>query len=366
MKLCLSPNYSKNIFCCSLCLVFLCVHFAYAEADSCPYGYCSEEVAKSIQELDILAKSGDVTAQYQLGGLLFEDVKAPIRNGVKSQQILEAEYWLKKAADSGLDKAQYLLGKLYASYIYQDDVSAFFWYKKAAEQGYAQACRSVGQAYFNGIGVTEDTQEGMKWITKAAEQGDFFAQRDLALKYRDGSIPRAETKAAYWLLKLAERGDKGSMYSIADYYESGVGVEQNDAEALHWYRKVSEQGHAIADDRIGVFYENGRGGTIQNYLEAIKWYKKSGERGYGVPYYRIGLLFESGKGVKQNYSQAIYWYSKSLEIRDGCGDEHKATHLARLYENGLGVAKDIEKAKKLYQFAEQKALANNRCSGINQ
>jgi uncharacterized protein len=354
----------RSIFFSILCTaLLLCIHLGYAGTDQCPYGYCTEQVTKSMQELERLAKSGDVTAQYQFGWLLFENAKNPVRNGVKSQQVLDSEYWIKKAAESGLDKAQYLLGELYGSTIFRDEEKAFFWHKQAAEQGYAKACYAVGHAYFAGIGVTQEKAEGLKWMTQAAELGDYFAQRRLALKYEEREL-KDDKKAAYWLLKLAERGDKSGAYEIASRYESGLGVEQNDFEALRWYRKASELHHAIADDRIGVFYENGRGGVKQDYSEAIKWYKKSGARGFGLPYYRIGLLYEEGRGVRKNYAEAADWYIKSIKIGDSCGDEDKASHLARLYEEGLGVAKDAEKAKKLRQHAEQKKSAYKKCSEV--
>lgn len=103
----------RNFFFSGLCsALLLCVHIGYSGTDQCPYGYCTEQVSESMQELESLAKSGDVTAQYQFGWLLFQNAKNPVRNGVKSQQVLDSEYWLKRAAESGLDKAQYALGDL--------------------------------------------------------------------------------------------------------------------------------------------------------------------------------------------------------------------------------------------------------------
>ena len=45
-------------------------------------------------------------------------------------------------------------------------------------------------------------------------------------------------------------------------------------EAVKWYRKAAEQGHAFAINNIGVFYETGRG-VKQDYLLAKEWYQKA-------------------------------------------------------------------------------------------
>ncbi|MBY0345945.1 MAG: SEL1-like repeat protein [Neisseriaceae bacterium] len=33
-------------------------------------------------------------------------------------------------------------------------------------------------------------------------------------------------------------------------YYNGEGVEQNDAEAVRWYKKAAEQGHADAQNKV--------------------------------------------------------------------------------------------------------------------
>jgi TPR repeat protein len=48
-------------------------------------------------------------------------------------------------------------------------------------------------------------------------------------------------------------------------------VAQNDAEALKWFRKSAEQGHALAQYNLGVMYERGAG-ALQDYVQAYMWY----------------------------------------------------------------------------------------------
>ena len=61
-------------------------------------------------------------------------------------------------------------------------------------------------------------------------------------------------------------------------YEEGIGVPQDYAEALHWYRKAAEQGDANAQINLGFMYNNGRG-VPQNLVQAYMWYKLSADQG---------------------------------------------------------------------------------------
>ena len=61
-------------------------------------------------------------------------------------------------------------------------------------------------------------------------------------------------------------------------YYAGKGVQQDHAEAVKWYRKASEQGHAIAQCELGTCYRKGEG-VPQNDLEAYVWLSLSAAQG---------------------------------------------------------------------------------------
>ncbi len=58
-------------------------------------------------------------------------------------------------------------------------------------------------------------------------------------------------------------------------YDDGLGVPQDDAEAMKWYRKAAEHGDAEHDDAeapfiLGVMYANGQG-FPQDHAKALTW-----------------------------------------------------------------------------------------------
>ena len=61
-------------------------------------------------------------------------------------------------------------------------------------------------------------------------------------------------------------------------YANGEGVARDYAEAVRWYRKAAEQGHAVAQNKLGVRYARGEG-VARDYAEAVRWYRKAAEQG---------------------------------------------------------------------------------------
>ena len=62
-------------------------------------------------------------------------------------------------------------------------------------------------------------------------------------------------------------------------YYKGIGVKQDDAEALRWYTKAAEQGDADAQYHLGDRYYLGEG-VKKDYAEALRWWKKAAEQGH--------------------------------------------------------------------------------------
>ena len=74
--------------------------------------------------------------------------------------------------------------------------------------------------------------------------------------------------------------------------QNGWGTEQDHSEAVKWYRKAAEQGHANAQNNLGWMYQNGWG-IEQDYYEAVKWYRKAAELGNVRSQYNIGEMLEN-------------------------------------------------------------------------
>jgi TPR repeat protein len=121
---------------------------------------------------------------------------------------------LRRDAEQGDEKAQYLLGCCYNGDqgLERNPAEAARWWGKAAAKGVADAQYCLGLSYYLGQGVPRDTAEAAKWWKKAAEQDHANAQYFLGLSYSAGlGVPRSQPLASYWLGRAASRGNKAAL-----------------------------------------------------------------------------------------------------------------------------------------------------------
>lgn len=61
-------------------------------------------------------------------------------------------------------------------------------------------------------------------------------------------------------------------------YAAGLGVPQDDSEAVRWFRLAADQDLARAEYRLGLMYATGRG-VPQDYVTAHMWLNLAGAQG---------------------------------------------------------------------------------------
>ena len=85
--------------------------------------------------------------------------------------------------------------------------------------------------------------------------------------------------AAFEILRpLAEQGDAEASFNLGVMYANGLGVTQNDTEAVHWYWLAATQGNSAAQNNLGLMYFEGRG-QLQDYVMAHMWFNIAGANG---------------------------------------------------------------------------------------
>jgi TPR repeat protein len=180
---------------------------------------------------------------------------------------------IRPLAEQGDAKAQTRLGWLYryGDGVTGDYAEAFRWYRKAALQGEEVAQYNLGMMYEKGQGVTKDYAEALRWYRLSARQGNglsriYLGLLEKKLRAEDNWPPRSRQAKA----KPALTPDFGAgldAYKPKDY-----------ATAMRHWRPLAKQGHARAQNRLGVMYQLGQGVT-QDYKEAVRWYRKAADQG---------------------------------------------------------------------------------------
>ena len=194
-------------------------------------------------------------------------------------------------------------------------------------------------------------------FSEYAKMGNATAQLHLGYMYEEGlGVSQDNAKAVEWYRKAAEQGHATAQCNLGIMYENGRGVSQDNAKAVEWYRKSAEQGNAFAQCKLGYMYGQGRG-ISQDYVKAVEWFRKSAEQGNAVAQYNLGIMYENGRGVSQDNAKAVEWYRKSAEQ----GDATAQCNLGYMYECGLGVSQDYAKAVEWYRKSAEQGDADAQC-----
>ena len=72
---------------------------------------------------------------------------------------------------------------------------------------------------------------------------------------------------------FAETGDDAAaQYHLGWMYNTGTWLEQDQKEAVKWYRKSAEQGNGFAQFSLALTYDAGLLGVKQDNVTAYAWY----------------------------------------------------------------------------------------------
>ena len=80
-------------------------------------------------------------------------------------------------------------------------------------------------------------------------------------------------------------------------------------------KKDAESGDAEAQNNLGVMYNKGLG-VSEDYAEAVKWYRLAADRGYADAQGNLGVMYHDGRGVPQDCGEAYAWFSVAAAFGD--------------------------------------------------
>jgi len=162
-----------------------------------------------------------------------------------------------KRAESGDAEAQNTLGFLYMNS--KNPNKSIKWYRKSAKNGSLHGQFSLGECYYNGIGVKQDYVEALKWLEKSGEQGHHLAQHlagKCCYKFFENTHeePYLE-KSLEWHEKAACLEINNLDYQVACYlaYTGAFLHSSNpDEMAVRGYARKALDWSEVIEDRIDV------------------------------------------------------------------------------------------------------------------
>ena len=150
---------------------------------------------------------------------------------------------------------------------------------------------------------------------------------------------------------LAQRGIPLAQNNLGVMYENGYGVPQDYKKAFEFYSKAAVQGFGLAQNNLGAIHQAGHG-VPQDYKKAIAWFREAAKQGEAIALYNLGFSYERGFGVPKDYREAAIWYQSAAKK----GFSKAQYNLGVFYARGLGVPQDYSEAAKFYKKAAEQGL----------
>ena len=160
------------------------------------------------------------------------------------------------------------------------------------------------------------------------------------------AMPNMEdTKKFQQWLAIAQSGDAGAMFDVADAYFYGNGVEKNPQQFFAWTKKSADAGLPEAMLNLAIAYKDGVG-VEEDMSQFSAWTKKAADAGLPEAMFNLAFAYKNGWGVEEDMSQLFAWMEKAADA-----DFPKAMlALAFAYQDGLGVKKN---PKQFFHWVEK-------------
>lgn len=339
------------------------------------------------------AKAGNSIAQYTLGEMFLDSRQA----ANKKLGLL----WLNKAVAQNNPAAQTKLAEAYANGMGMpiDLMKAKELLDLAVTQGYTPAIYQMGELYRK----QGDFKQAKDWYMRAETAHYTPALIGLSKIYTEKTSPLYDLNLGFLqMLKAAQNGSSEAQLALSEMYKNGQGIEKNENLSKEWQQKSivsAKDTPASAQIKAANWLSMGKANTL-----AASGYKLGGifndwknidalkENNYNQPPQMKGLTRDTlykpqfvmtnpndiaiseyydalatalgsttaqsnsvsfpryplDKQSAQKNDQAFFEY---IHGRAVLGDSDAQFTLSQMYQNGIGVAKNIPEAIKFYELA---------------
>ena len=302
------------------------------------------------------ARQGNIPSCRALG-IMYRDGKGVQESQEKADKWFSEMWRLERVSLNPCDsKAMDSLGDAcqYGQGVEHNLKAAAGWWRKAVYLGENTASLlNVGRQHPE-IMLTGDTELAAMSICKAAEGGNAVSMANMGIAYLNGYLGFEHDleKGVAWLKRAAEKGQKGAMCLLAQFYETGEGVTQDYGEALKWLEKAAEKEYApaqltLADRYFGSHQLKRDLAKVRSIIEKVLQ-KNPNNLGALA---KLAYIYRDGLGVEENVVKAQELSTRRIGPLSRGAESLEAgslDSLADCYRYGRGVDRDICRAVELY------------------
>lgn len=103
---------------------------------------------------------------------------------------------------------------------------------------------------------------------------------------------------------------------LATFYHYGIGVKQDDAEAVRLFKRGLEGGvkDASAAFQLGLIYNTGAPGVTPDAEEAVRWWRVAASYQNAVAMFNLGVMAMNGSGCEMDPVAAMDWFQRAKKL----------------------------------------------------
>ncbi|RTE82838.1 hypothetical protein BHE90_002605 [Fusarium euwallaceae] len=233
----------------------------------------------------------------------------------------------RRAADGGLGRAHYRLGKL-CQQAWDDWEAAFTHYEKGEQLGDAAASLQLAFRYLHSSHFEEpDLKKGLALLKQSADNADEDAPQgayvyalallgnlpDLATD--EYLLPTDTSMAFMYMEKSAYLGYSKAQWRMGVAYETGtLSCRVDAAKSIHYYHLAARQGWGTAAYDLSRWFLPGTSREDQVVPDpalSFKFAQWGAFEGDGGSKYMMGWHYETGTHVLPDFEEARKWYKRA-------------------------------------------------------
>ena len=120
------------------------------------------------------------------------------------------------------------------------------------------------------------------------------------------------------LMDIADKQDAEVWFAIGDAFSKGWGIERNRTEAMRWFQRATDAGHAGAMVRLAFCIKYPCPATEDAHERAVALFRQAAELGNASGMVWLGFAYRDGAGVADDPDEAARWFILATEA----GDSH--------------------------------------------
>ena len=159
----------------------------------------------------------------------------------------------------------------------------------------------------------------------------------------------------------AHLGDVNAQYDLGERYYSGKGVTQNFEKSKKWLTKAAEQGNAEAQNKLGECCLMSHIVDTTDSKKGVEWFTKAAQQGNAKAMSNLGECYYNGVGVKKDltkakdlYDKAAKWYTQAAQQ----GNIKAQCDLGECYLGGRGVPQNFTESIRWFTKSAEQGYAD--------